>query len=365
MYENRYFIVFIGVILLVLGIAATITFIEDPSGVFHSDKYENEMVDILLSGHNVTLKGNVDWGRFQSTYIARDLIDRDTIVLGSSRVMVISNAMLDPLNLPKDRKFLNNWVADAKLGDEIAIVMCYAEKGEIPGTIIFGLDPHSFYREGVRFPSLNMQYTQGLKRIEYSPRVQDELSLLENKYFVENKYFGLISYPNVITAIDKTRTGRVGINLTPTDEIYGEDWIDSWDGTRTFPKLAREITAEKVESDARRFAETDSWKMNPDQLKIFDSFTQDLLEHHVRVIIFLPPWHSLIYQKFSTVPSYRMVLESEDYIRRYAEAKNITVIGSYDPTRYNLTSADFYDPTHVKSDAISRIFAAGDIGRRV
>jgi len=345
--------------LLVLGVAATITYIEDPGGVFHSGTYEGEMVDILLSGHNVTFKENVDWGGFQSTFITRDLISRDTIVLGSSRVMVISNAMLDTLPLPKDRKFLNNWVADAKLGDEIAIVMCYAEKGEIPGTIIFGLDPPSFYRAGVKFPSLNMQYTRGLKRIGYSPRVQDELSLLDNKYFE------LISYPNVIAAINKIRSGRADKNLTPTDEIYGEDWINSWDGTRTFPKVSREITAEKVESGARVFTSTTgTWKMNPDQLKIFDAFTGYLLEHHVRVIIILPPWHPLIYQKFTADPGYRMVLESEDYVRRYAEANNITVIGSYDPIRYNLTSVDFYDESHLKPDAISRIFAAGDIGRR-
>jgi len=360
MYEQRYFGVFVGVILLVLSVAATISYIGDPGGVFHSGTKENEMVDILLSGHNVTFKENADWGRFQSTFIARDLISRDTIVLGSSRVMVISNAMLDTLPLPKDRKFFNNWISSAKLGDEIAVVMCYAEKGEIPGTIIFGLDAPSFYEEGVSFPSLNTQYIRGLNRIGYSPTFQDELSLLDKKYYE------IIAYPNVIAAIDKIRSGRVDINLTPTDEIYGEYCIKSWDGTTTFPKSSREKTAEKVDSETRAFVSANGtwWEMNPDLLKLFDTFTGYLLDHHVRVIIFLPPWHPLVYQKFTTDPGYRMVLESEDYIRRYSEAKNITVIGSYDSTRYNLTSADFYDPTHLKPDAIARIFAAGDIGRR-
>jgi hypothetical protein len=359
MYEKQFFGVFVGGVLLILCIVASISYIGDPGGVFQSDngKYENKMVDILLSGHNVTFKENIDWGRFQSAFIARDPAIRDTIVLGSSRVMVINNAMLDSLPIPKDRNFLNSWVADAKLGDEIAVVMNYAQKSEIPKTIIIGLDPPSFDREGLVFPSQDLQYNRGLEKIGYSPGIWDGLA------FMDNKCFELISYSNLIAAIQKIRSGEIGVNLTQTDDLMGEDWVNSWDGTRAFPQIRRERTTEEVEKEARAFiAANGTWKMKPKQVAIFEGFTGYLLQHHVSVILFLPPWHPIIYEKFKKDPGYSMVLESENYIRKYAEDKHITVIGSYDPGRYNFTSADFYDATHLKPDAVARIFADGDIG---
>ena len=163
---------------------------------------------------------------------------------------------------------------------------------------------------------------------------------------------------------DKILSGIGNRHPTSTDQISGEDAIDLQDGRRSWSRLYREKTAEDVKSGiSESVSKKDNWKINPDKITLFKSFTEYLSGQHVRVIIFLAPWHPETYQKFKTEPGNRMVLELEDYIRKYAEEKNITVIGSYDPTRYNLTSSDFYDATHPKPDAVSRIFAAGDIGR--
>ncbi len=357
MYAKRYFGVFVGVILLVLCVAATISYIGDPGGVFHSSNYENEMVDILLSGHNVIKNPieNINWGEFRSTFIARDPIRRDTIVLGSSRALMISNDMLNVLPVPKNRSFMNNWVAGAMLEDEIAIFECYAEKGEMPRTIILSLDPSSFYEEGLTFQSLDKYYSKGLKQIGISPSAKNEIPILDKRYY------DLIAYPTVNAAKDKILTGIENKHPTPTDEEYGDYFIDLQDGRGSYPRAFLEKAAEGGVYDTISRTECQKiWHLNTKKVKLFEKFIDYLLENDVRVIIYLAP-HS---PGFVTDPNYCWDQPSEEYIRKYAAEKNITVVGSFDPAPYNLTSADFLDPIHPRLDTIVRIFAAGDIGRR-
>lgn len=347
--------------MIVLGMAATISYIGDPGELFGGHgTYEQEMVNILQSGHNVINKENMDWGKFRSTLIARDFIRPNTIVLGSSRVMEISNEMLDVLPFPQHRVFFNSWSASATLGDIISIVMCFVENGKPPGTIILGIDPYYFYKEGLTFPSLAKYYSLGLKQIGYTSSGKNTFSLLDKEYYE------LISYPYVIAALSKIL--REDSHPAPTDEIYGEGWIDLQDGRRSWPKSFREKTGAVVASEIRvaqpviKTIRPPS-KMNPNQIKLFDAFNTWLLKHGVRAVFFIPPWHPIMYHNIAFVPGNREFVESESYICKYAEEKNIMVIGSFDPDQYNLTSSDFYDGSHARPDAIMRIFAISNAGR--
>ena len=347
--------------MLVLGVCATISYIGDPVGMFGHNVYEQEMLDILQSGHNVIDKENIDWGRFRSNLISCNWIRPNTIVLGSSRVMEISNEMLDALPLPNNRVFFNSWTASATLGDMISIFTCYTENGIFPNTIILGLGPSTFYKEGLFFPSLAKYYSIGLKQIGCPMPEQDRLILLDKKYRE------LISYPYVIAAMSKIL--RKSNHPERTDERYGEDWINLQDGRRSWPKSYREKTGARLESEIRAgqpILQTvgPSSEMNPNQIRLFDAFNRYLLKHHARVVFFLAPRHPITYDAISADHGGRQSVESEEYIRKYAKEKNIPVIGSFDPGLYNLTSSDFYDGSHPRPDAIARMFVTGDIGRR-
>ncbi len=122
-------------ILIVVTVAST-NYIGDAAHIF-TQNYEKQISDILLSGNNVTNIGNYDERALQRLLVKNSRI-ADTVVLGSSRMMLYGEQIFGKLNIQ------NSAVSGATLEDLIGIYQIYKSENKLPKNIIIGVDPWIF-----------------------------------------------------------------------------------------------------------------------------------------------------------------------------------------------------------------------------
>jgi len=365
MNEKRYFNFFVLVVGVLLGLAAIVSYVEDPGGVFSQNVYENGVADILLSGHTVAHIENYDDRLLQIDLISKDQRQIDVIVLGSSRSMQIHNS---PLFGDKFRGniFFNHAVTSSTLKDYIAILELYFKKDSYPKTIIIGVDPWVLNaNHDLKIPTtLENEYRDGIARINQTFVVSEMDASEHDSYDFNNdidRYTSLISQPIIIKSIGKLLYG----SYYATDLDEADVAIKNKDGSLMYPADIRKRTVQQIDNDANNKANTipltglgNFSEIDNDLQNQFESAIHYLKNKNTTIILYLPPCHPIVYKKISTDPQYSIVKEVELYFKEFALTENITIIGSYDPNQMNLTSADFYDGSHLRREAIDELFAA-------
>lgn len=362
MTEKGSFLFFCIVLLVILGSVAAISYLVDPTGVFSENAYENEIATILLSGHNV---GNIE--NYDERLLQRDLITRntekiDTIVIGSSRSMEISKASFgDPEIM--NTTFFNHGVSGCTVEDEIAILELYFEKGTSPKTVIIGVDPWILNSNNgqMSWTTLNSEYKNGTIRIGLNSSQPDsDRNTISD---TANRYASLLARPIVAESIKRTLMNKS--SYYPTDLTESSVAIKLKDGSLSYPVSVRDRTREEIEFEATGYAAIvplyalgNYNKIDEDASYQFEGMVRYLKHKNISVILFLPPYHPIVYSKIISDPRYVQVTESERYFRDFARSENISLIGSYNPHYLNLTSEDFYDGMHTKKEIIDSILSS-------
>lgn len=345
---------------MLLGSAATLSYIEDPGGAFSDNTYEGGIANILLSGHNVANVKNYDERLLQKDVIKNDRRKIDVIVLGSSRSMQLRSSEFS------GQTFFNHGVSGASIEDHIAILDLYQEKGTIPKTIIIGVDPWILNANNNqnRWTSLKQEYQNGIARIcstslQYNPDSENIGSNID-------RYFSLISRPIIIASI--MEIFRESYYPTDCDEL--DVAVRLKDGAFSDPSSSRIKTIGQIDSSANEYANRNPiyslgnfTYIDKDSKTRFESTIHYLKTKNVTVILFLPPYHPIVYQKMKTDSRYMIVGEVERYFKDFALMENIQTVGSYDPNLLNLSSIDFYDGQHPSRETIKKIFAEVNISK--
>ena len=262
----------------------------------------------------------------------------------------------------KDQIFLNHGVSGASIEDYIAILDLYLEKNALPSTIIFGVDPwilNSHNYQG-RWKSLSTEYENGVEYIYANSIVKNQDS--NGIYTNIDPYLSLISRPIIIKSLQQLFSHQERGEYFPTELEELDVAIKLKDGTISYPASSKNKTVEEINSGAIEYANREPiyslghfTKIDEQSKSLFESTIHYLQNRNTTIVLFLPPYHPIVYDKLTTDPQYSMVNEVESYFREFALSENITVIGSYDPNLLNLASADFYDGMHPTREAIDKI----------
>ncbi|NIZ40776.1 hypothetical protein PVA45_04555 [Entomospira entomophila] len=97
----------------------------------------------------------------------------------------------------------------------------------------------------------------------------------------------------------------------------------------------------------------------PDEASILSesiliSLLKDMEKHGVKPIFLLSPLNPITYDLATQDNEYYLIVEN--WLREYALAHNIEVLGSYNPHEYNLSIDDFFDAYHPRLLAWKKIF---------
>jgi hypothetical protein len=260
-----------------------------------------------------------------------------------------------------EQSFFNHGVSGASIEDFIALLELYAEKDALPKKIIIGVDPWILNANNSqkRWVTLKKEYVDGCARINSTLNITEQ----NTDDFSKNidKYTSLISRPIIIKSIERLLIG----SYYATDLNEADVGIKLSDGTINYPKYIRNRNVMQVDTIAYSTANENpidslgNFNEIDGHLKIqFESIVHYLKSKNSTIILFLPPYHPIVYNEISTNPKYLKVKEAELYFKTFAASENIMIIGSYDPDLMNLSSTDFYDGIHLRRESIDKIFAA-------
>ena len=211
-----------------------------------------------------------------------------------------------------------------------------------------------------KWKTLEHEYRQGLVRISAAP-VPSELGFAD--YIPDTSRISSLLSRDVIA---KSFYSLV-INQTsyyPTDREESDVTVKNKDGSISYQAEMRNRSFEEIDASARAYANTGPifglgrfTRIDEKSKKHFESTVRYLQSRNVTVILFLPPYHPIVYETMTNDPQYANVKEVESYLKRFASRENITIVGSYNPNVSNLTSSDFIDGSHPRREAIDQLFS--------
>lgn len=331
----------LAVALPVLVLIVTVNYCIDPANIFSEDGLEQRAALMLLDGKNVAGLSNYDERRLQKEFVSRLSEAPGTVVLGSSRGMLIDCKNGD------DSSLVNSCVSGAGLEDIMAVYGLYAEHNRVPRRLIIELSPYMFNRstQDTRYRTLDQEFDRvavaaGLKQSQ-GPGLK-----------VDAKYVELVSLSYFQSAVrmlwqntEVTAIAAVTDSMDKTRLIKFPDGSIMYSGDYQKKGVtALEIQAAADFGNSERFV-----TVSERRRKIFETFIGYLLEQGLVVEFYLSP---LPEQVCSKKPVFKTV---EAYVVSYASDHNIRVRGSFDSRKYGLSLADFYDGMHPRKQVYDSI----------
>jgi len=311
----------------------------------------------LLDGHMVAGLGDdkaYDDRLLQKLIIQKFKKIPDIALFGSSRSMPIRTESLEYLGL---KSFFNHSLTSASIEDAIALLGIYqATHHAIPKTIIISIDPWIFNEKTFceKWKS-NGTYYKTLVTQFFKTKTRPNLDTIQKKY----DYWRLISFSYTLQNIQTL--GKTPLQFfIPTDTNYNE-FIRDIDGSVYIPKKIREQPDSKTHDIIAKnikYHVTDCARERISKLfhtDLFEAFIAFLVQKNSRVIFYLPAYHPDLYKFFTQNPEYSGFFTIETYLKNFAVKNKITILGSYNPEKYNLETKDFFDGIHGHDSCIKKV----------
>lgn len=350
--KNKSFLIGTFVITTVLFLGQiSFNYFFDSYGFFRKNTNIDTAAKAIANGHMLSIQGNYDERIFQQRIIEHFTKKPQQILIGSSRSMMIPATFFEQNN-----RFFNHSVSGASIEDYIAILGLYEKHNLLPKTVILGIDPWIFNKNNhqQRWKSLNESYTFMMSKLN-----KDLLTSPSSN--TTDRYAQLINFENTknnLLHLKETLKKETNFKVTATDQI--DTMIKKPDGSILYPfkirykKDSDTLTEAKAYIAGAVYSVEDFHALSNTQL--FEDLIGHLQNHGVTVVFFLPPYHPTVYHYLANNPKYHNILKAENYVRTFAQQKNITLLGSYNPDIYHFRSNDFTDGMHAKESVAKRIF---------
>ncbi len=330
-----------------LGVIMDFNYRMDPGNIFGCNRLVETMGNWLLAGNKVAVAQNYNERLVQKYLIAHDSRSYEVLVLGSSRSMGIGQELFP------DARMKNYSVSGASLEDDVALYFLYEQLHGKPCKVVICADAWLLNRNNGqnRWKSLAEEYKYGKKRMT-GQSIQasgDEM----------DKYKQLLSWSYLQASMEAWKTNRDGICLVDTNcEISPNAKVVCPDGSHISSATEQ---AKDAESDARKYISGNVYSLEKfdvlnEKLRTeLQTFLCYLKAQGVEVILYLTPYHPIVYSYFVRTEKYWQVMATEQYFKKCAEENGFSVVGSYNPGACGLSNADFLDGMHLRREAVYRI----------
>lgn len=354
---KKWVFIFLTPIFLTLFSVLAFNIIIDKGAYFSYDEQFKAALKALLEG-NIVAELQVKNERILNEYIINNIEHKiDAIAVGSSRTMLFRKRYLfDDANW-----FFNHSMPRCTLGDYLAIIGAYKSlKGYIPKTVVIGLDPWIFNKNS-RFKNSWVRLKEyyfyllgeiGIKKTHY----HDSLSIYVNafdKLLSWNYVLSNINFINDVLWTDKKYfyiAKHIGIGVSLIEP----------DGSFHYPDKYLYRSDDLVQKEAENIYHSAAgleyfWEL--ENRKLFEMFIEYLQQEGTNIIFFLPPYHPTSYKNLISSQNTKIINDIEEYLGIFAKQKDIRIVGSYNPQKYNLSNKDFIDGFHTRSYVIKNIFS--------
>lgn len=336
------------ILVLPLFITGSTNYLVDPDYTLRKD-YIPQAVSALTNGKLLSGPINAGGRLLKKEWIKQLKQKPDVLVLGSSRTMGIAQ------NLFPGKVFFNASVSNCTFQDMYAYIdLMEKNHGGLSGEVIICCDQWLF---GNSFHEKRWLYNREnfisllKKSSEISPRKFSPKWKLQKEWIKE-----LFSVRYLIRSF--TQFGK-------TEQFEIQDTIIPWkmillpDGSRVLPSGMVEADTEEVAEKAKSYfySSHDEMFIEPDSLqcRLFENLVVYLQKRNCKLTLFIPPYHPVTWQLLHQSVKHTGTLKVDDYVLKLAEKYSLKTIGATSPSELNLSSVDFYDGVHLKTEALSQL----------
>ncbi len=276
--------------------------------------------------------------RFIKNRILFENLKPKILVIGSSRIMQISNEYFD-------EQVFNLAVSGASIEDHIAITSMALEKFDVD-KILLGADPWLFNKHNnqKRWRVLSDEYQTSFENINFQEK---KYKILKTEY--SNSSFNF--YEKILEDLYKT------LNIRRLDLEIKKDEINFItkthilrDGKRVYKK---KIEQEKLNPHVIEYS-MEKYEFSEENYEIYKSFIEYLLSVYKKeVVLVLSPYQLSSYEL--TIHKKPFYLDLEKKFKKLSMETNIEIIGSYNPLSIPCSENDFYDQMHPKDPCMIKV----------
>ena len=344
---KRFIVIFITSVALLFLVVASLNYFVDPLNIFSDSDDESLEAELArtLAAHQNIVTTNMDERKFQLYRIKYEQLKPEVIIVGASRVMQIGKNTFG-------KNSLNLGVSGASIEDHVALLDLATTKFK-PKMIIIGIDPWIFNSASgqKRWQSLRIEYENAVTKIQPEMALKQTISV--------GFYDQLINYAYTKESLGElykryTNIDNDTIQYVESDTPLQDRDIIRKDGSRVYNKNYADRPQEDLAANFVGWIEysISSYYHSEKLLNTFIALL-DYYNKKYEVILLLSPYHPLAYKQ--KLEKKQILLEIENRIRSIARARNIQVIGSYNPTKNKCSNEEFYDGAHPRDVCITRI----------
>ncbi len=346
--DNRYVSFLLGLAACVLGAVAVFNYAADPGNIFGKNPMIKACAEWLLDGHDVAVTQNFDDRLFQKYMIEHDARAYEVVVLGSSRSMGIGKDLFSEASLK------NYSVSAASLEDDIALYFLYEQFHGTPQRVVICADAWLLNRNNkkTRWRTLAEEYMMGCSKL-LGQTVYTEVVDVE-------RYKQLFSWAYFTEGVKQARESFGGGYCLADDKTaipFNADIICP-DGSH-IPSAKEQANNAAVEARtyiSGRVYGLEEFDVLDDEFQTqMKGFLSYLRRHGIEVVLYLPPYHPIVYSHFLETGKYQRVIDTERYFRECALEYRCSVMGSYDPMKCGVSNEDFLDGMHLRREAMYRM----------
>ena len=339
----------------------------DRSGLFQGALGPRTVVDLMLSGHDVTNFEQMDERSVVSLY-AQDVPEDErpsVIGIGSSRVLQFNREVIG------NDSYFSMGVTGADVRDNMTSYYVMVRAGKAPDVLVWSVDPWVLYGSEKAFDSradseLYNEFLTKVLGVETDYEEPDKVELW--KALADPAYFqGNMDYYMAIrsgAAVTDDEGNEIPFKAV-TGDVYDNDAsIKRSDGSVLYSKEFREQNQDQILFNAMNACNTFNsvhmegfTELSAKQEQAFDAFIRYAQSNGTTVILVLCPWHPYLYDFLLwQEDDHQGFLQVENWIRQYAHDNQVPLYGSYDPLQLGMEEMDFFDGLHCKDIGLKKFF---------
>ena len=315
---------------------------------------ERAIANALLAGHYVTDVVNFNDRAIEQLLAQGRTRAPDVLAIGSSRIQPL------PASAFPGVAFVNAGVAGAGLDDMLAVYALYDTATRRPHRVVVNLDPWTTDRDDDdvgawgRISSANsaMRRRLGDAGPPWGTGSTARVSVLRK--LAAPEYFRLAVF-------SVRKYGPAGIRFVVTDRAQNDEKTKSPDGTlvwsRNPPEKTEHLALAYVRRMRRGTAPYDGRHAAElsDRARLLEQFIRYLRGQGLQVDLLLVPFHPAVFAEFAR-RSRNPLVDAAARAREIARRTGAHVVGDYDPSTASATAADFFDESHMRPEALARLF---------
>lgn len=308
----------------------------DPFLVLNSNK-QNEIVNHFLEGKHVAFRTGYNGYILKSKYLEQQKTPIEIVVLGSSRSNQIGNELF------KGNTFFNACLNSSKLSDLLGVWQLIEENHHHPKKIIL---------------ELNSQVLQ----LRHS-RNRKWLIPFSNKMLEKMNFNDLVEIDPISIRLKMKAKSLFSIEYGLKG--WGKDFYEVWNPKDSLVEYVAFADGSEKARDHHlnsripqkerllQMFKRKQFEMQTEAAELYIQFIQYLQNKGIKVVIYIPPASSGIYEN-KTVRA--MEFDLEEFIQKMRADSSLEIIGGLNPADFNLNSEHYTDDVHFRRNAMKLIF---------